>query len=155
MAELKDLDQSGTPGGDALGSILNPFSAGLTADAVASAKSEAGKLVDSVKNGGFTITEEGVKPMLDAIREMRDKLLDLHVHARTLDQAPQLGSHPYGYEVAAHVQKGGSGQPGSAAVVLDQFDAVLQQVGEALERASGQYREADEGAQDSVKKPLA
>ena len=153
MVELRDLDSSGAP--PSLASIIDPFSAGLSEDAVASARAEAGKLVDSVKSGGFTITEEGVKPMLDAIRELRDQLTDVQSTAHGLSDAPQLGSHPYGYEVAAHVQKGGSGPSGSAIVVLSQFDAVLQQVAEALERASGQYQEADESAQDPLNKPLA
>jgi hypothetical protein len=153
MVELRDLNSSGAP--PSLASVIAPFSAGLSADAVASAKSEAGKLVDSVKSGGFTITEEGVKPMLDAIRELRGDLQDLQITGSALEQAPQLGSHPYGYQVATHVQKGGSGQPGSANVVLEQFDTILQQVGEALERASGRYQGVEEGAQDSLKKPLA
>src|SRR5207302_1358399 len=100
------------------------------------------KLVDAAKGGGFKITAEGVKPLREALMEMRMTLQTLSQDIAPLNQAPQLGSHPYGHTVAAHDQKGASEATGSATAAIDQLRQVLIQADEALARAAGLYKES-------------
>ncbi|WP_233357257.1 hypothetical protein [Saccharomonospora iraqiensis] len=45
----------------------------LNADAVNRMNDGAQKMLDSVKNDGFQITERGVEPLLKAVRNARDR----------------------------------------------------------------------------------
>lgn len=124
---------------------------GISADAVAATKAETQKLVNAAKSGGFRISEQGVQPLLESIKHMKEELVDLQDTSRTyLSQAPLLGSHEYGYAVAEHDQKGGADEVGSASVVLEQFNTVLDQAAEALERAAGIYQENEDDIRSSV-----
>jgi hypothetical protein len=124
---------------------------GISAKAVEATKVETQKLVSAAKSGGFRISEKGVQPLLDSIRNMKEDLADLRLRSsQFLSQAPKLGSHDYGHTVSAHDQKAGTDEKGSASVVLDQFDLVLDQAAEALERAAGIYQENEDNVQSSV-----
>ncbi|MGW4521562.1 hypothetical protein [Amycolatopsis sp. NPDC004378] len=127
-----------------VGSIIG--TAGINAAALAQASAETAKLVDAAKSGGFKISPEGVAPLRKALADMAEKLEGLFWDTGSLDQAPQLGSHPYGHTVANHDQKSASQSTGSAKVVLEQFKQVLKSADEALARASGLYKEAENQA---------
>ncbi|MGA6165866.1 hypothetical protein [Amycolatopsis magusensis] len=131
-------------------SSLKPLAASMNADAIASTKAETQKLVDAAKSGGFKIEEGAVHGMIDSITKMRDRLKAQMVFNDALKQVPQLGSHDYGHTVAAHDQKGADNEAGSANVVLQQFDQVLVQATEALQRAAGIYDETESTAQSDV-----
>lgn len=151
MPFIPDAGQGGVGIAAGLGGVGAMATSGaLSGRAVASASAETQKLVDAAKSGGFTISEEGVKPLRDALDEMQDKLLHLRQSADRLSQAPQLGSHTYGVTVSEHDQKSAANEQGSALIVLDQFKEVLQQADEALQRAAGIYQEAEAQAQDNV-----
>jgi hypothetical protein len=123
----------------------------MSKEAMEATKAETQELVNAAKSGGFKISEEGVKPLLEAIKDMKEELGDLRLTStQYLSQAPHLGSHDYGHTVALHDQKAGAHETGSAGVVLDQFDVVLDQAAEALERAAGIYRESEDDAQSSM-----
>ncbi|WP_116049002.1 hypothetical protein [Amycolatopsis palatopharyngis] len=125
---------------------------GISAKAVEATKVETQKLVSAAKSGGFRISEKGVQPLLDSIRNMKEELTDVRRDAGLyLSQAPRLGSHDYGHTVAQHDQKGGADEPGSAGVVLQQFELVLDQAAEALERAAGIYQENEDQVESSAK----
>jgi hypothetical protein len=148
MAELRGVNGSAEHEVASRGWVSGIFGPGgsFSGKAVASAGSEAGELLKAAKSGGFRISEQGAKPLLDALTKMRERLFDLRDRVRILDQEPKLGSHEYGRTVAAHDRKTGSGGPGSAQVMLQQFDEVLRQSIEALQRASGQYQDAEGNA---------
>ncbi|MGC7100325.1 hypothetical protein ACPZ19_37060 [Amycolatopsis lurida] len=129
---------------------MKPLASSMNADAIASTKAETQKLVDAAKSGGFKIEEGAVHGMIDSITKMRDRLKAQMVFNTTLSQVPQLGSHDYGLTVAAHDQKGADNEAGSANVVLQQFDQVLVQATEALQRAAGIYDETEATAQSDV-----
>lgn len=138
-------------GGGSFADIVNPLSSGSMSEAVKSVTAETQKLVDAAKSGGFKITPEGVKPIRDALKELVDDLDGLNRKTYVLNQAPQLGSHPYGQTIAAHDQKGASQAEGSAGVVLAQLKEVAKQADEALARAAGLYSETENSALDSLK----
>ncbi|WP_328446310.1 hypothetical protein [Amycolatopsis sp. NBC_00438] len=133
-------------GGGSFADIVNPLSSGSMSEAIKGVTAETQKLVDAAKGGGFKITPEGVKPIRDALNDLVNDLDSLDFNAAMLDQAPQLGNHPYGHTVASHDQKGATEAEGSARVVLGQLKAVAKQADEALARAAGQYKEAENQA---------
>jgi hypothetical protein len=137
-------------GGGSFADIVNPFSSGSMSEAVKSVTAETQKLVDAAKSGGFKITPEGVKPIRDALTELVNDLDALGFQVQALDQAPQLGSHPYGQTIASHDQKSATDAEGSARAVLDQLKQVATQADEALARAAGLYKETENQAFSSL-----
>ncbi|SDZ40709.1 hypothetical protein SAMN05421504_11568 [Amycolatopsis xylanica] len=148
MSFVPDPGQGGTDFGSMVGLVST---GGVSAKAVEQAKAEAAKLVDAAKSGGFKISEEGVKPLREAIAQMQMDLLQLSQGTTFLKQAPRLGSHPYGHTVAQHDQKGAADDVNSAGAVLDQFKTVLELATEALDRASGKYKANEHAVADSIK----
>ena len=138
-------------GGGSMSDIVNPLSSGAMSAAVQAAKAQTDKLVDAAKSGGFKITPEGVKPLRDALTELVKDLNGLGHKVYVLDQAPQLGSHPYGQTVASHDQKSASEASGSARVVLDQLREVATQADEALASAAGLYTATEDQAFSAFK----
>lgn len=114
--------------------------------AIQGVTAETQKLVDAAKSGGFKITPEGVKPIRDALTELVTDLGALQYQTGILDQAPQLGDHPYGHTIAKHDQKSASETEGSATAVLEQLRLVAKQADEALARAAGLYKETESQA---------
>lgn len=137
-------------GGGSLADVINPLSSASMDAAVRSVTAETQKLIDAAKGGGFKITPEGVKPLRDALLDLVNDLDSLYYDTADLDQAPQLGSHPYGQTVAKHDQKGANDATGSAKAVLGQLKQVAQQADEALARAAGLYKETENQAFSSL-----
>ncbi|WP_408630221.1 hypothetical protein [Amycolatopsis mongoliensis] len=133
-------------GGGSMSDIVNPLTSAGMGAAVQSVTAETQKLVDAAKGGGFKITPEGVKPIRDALTELVTDLGALQYQSSMLDQAPQLGDHPYGHTVAKHDQKSASETEGSATAVLEQLRQVAKQADEALARAAGLYKETESQA---------
>jgi hypothetical protein len=138
-------------GGGSIADVMNPLSSGAMGAAVQSFTAETQKLLDAAKGGGFKITPEGVKPIRDALNDLVNDLNDKGESIYTLNQAPQLGNHPYGHTVASHDQKGAAQAENSAGAVLEQLKNVAQQADEALARAAGLYSESENAALDSLK----
>lgn len=137
-------------GGGSMSDIVNPLSSASMGAAVKSVTAETQKLVDAAKGGGFKITPEGVKPLRDALLDLVNDLDNLYFDTVDLDQAPQLGSHPYGQTVAKHDQKSANDATGSAKAVLAELKQVAQQADEALARAAGLYKETENQAFSSL-----
>ncbi|MEU8630703.1 hypothetical protein AB0C38_00945 [Amycolatopsis sp. NPDC048633] len=133
-------------GGGSISDIVNPLSSAGMGAAVQSVTAETQKLVDAAKGGGFKITPEGVKPIRDALTDLINDLGTLQYQSSMLDQAPQLGSHPYGHTIAKHDQKSASEAEGSATAVLEQLRQVAKQADEALARAAGLYKGTENDA---------
>jgi hypothetical protein len=122
--------------GDTMAGTLNAVSA-------AKAVAAAGQLLESAKSGGFRISERGAEPLLVALRRMQERLDAMQPVLHILEQEPRLGSSPYALTVAAHDRKSAIGEQGIVPV-LTQFRQMLRVSIEALERAAGLYREAEE-----------
>ncbi len=133
-------------GGGSMSDIVNPLSSGAMAEAVQSVKAETDKLVASAASGGFRITPEGVKPIRDALTALVKDLDRLGYKVYALDQAPRLGSHPYGQTVASHDQKSATESEGSARAVLGQLREIATQTDKALERATSLYNQTEDEA---------
>ena len=137
-------------GGGSMSDIVNPLSSAGMSAAVKSVTAETQKLVDAAKGGGFKITPEGVKPIRQALLDLVNDLGNLYFTTYALDQAPQLGSHPYGQTVATHDQKSATKAEDSARAVLGQLQQVAKQADEALARAAGLYKETENQAFSSL-----
>jgi hypothetical protein len=137
-------------GGGSFADIVNPLSSAGMSSAIKGVTAETQKLVDAAKSGGFKITPEGVKPIRDALTDLVNDIGTLWFQTAALDQAPQLGSHPYGQTVASHDQKSASESEGSARAVLEQLRQVAKQADEALARAAGMYKETENQAFSSL-----
>jgi hypothetical protein len=125
---------------------------GLNQAAIAQVSAETQKLVAAAKSGGFKITEEGVKPLREALANMSEELRALTLKTGVLNDAPQLGGHPYGKAVAAHDHKGAAQATNSAGAVIEQFKQVVKDADEALARAAGLYKDVEDRAVDATKK---
>ncbi|MGW4482852.1 hypothetical protein ACWEOE_03335 [Amycolatopsis sp. NPDC004368] len=123
--------------------------AGLDPKAVAAAAAETTKLVNAAKSGSFTISGEALEDLRQALSDMVTRVDRLTGSTAALDQAPQLGSHPYGHAVAAHDLKTASQDTGSVRSVLGQFREVLTRADEALAHAGGVYRSGEDSAVDA------
>ncbi|MFF5991455.1 hypothetical protein [Prauserella flavalba] len=144
-------DSGEAPDTSAWGAAIGKAVSAVDSRAIESTKAETEKLLSAARSGGFRISEEGVKPLRDSLTQMRDRLDELTQRTtQYLGQAPKLGSHEYGETVAAHDQKGGANELGSAAVVLDQLREVLRDADEALARAAGIYKENESATTGSL-----
>lgn len=128
---------------------------GLNQEAIAKVSAETQKLVSAAKSGGFKISEEGVKPLREALANMSEELSALKIKTMALNDAPQLGGHPYGKAVAAHDHKGAAQSANSASAVIGQFEQVVKDADEALARAAGLYKGVEDRAIDATKKVQA
>jgi hypothetical protein len=137
-------------GGGTFADVISPFSSGAMSAAVQSVSAETQKLISAAKSGGFKITPEGVKPIRDALTDLVNDLGTLQYQSAMLDQAPQLGNHPYGHTIAKHDQKSATETEGSATAVLEQLRQVAKQADEALARAAGLYKETESDAFSSL-----
>ncbi|EOD67152.1 hypothetical protein [Amycolatopsis vancoresmycina] len=138
-------------GGGSISDIVNPLSSGAMGAAVQAAKEQTDRLVAAAASGGFRITAEGVKPLRDALTALVKDLDGLGHKVYALDQAPQLGSHPYGQTVASHDQKSATEASGSARAVLNQLREVATQADQALARAAGLYTGTEDDAFSALK----
>ncbi|MFI5612469.1 hypothetical protein [Amycolatopsis sp. NPDC051903] len=122
--------------------------AGLDPKAIAAATAETTKLVNAAKSGRFSISGEALEQLRKALSDMVTRVDGLTGSTAALDQAPQLGSHPYGHAVAYHDLRAASESTGSLRSVLGQFRDLLAQADEALAHAGGAYRGAESAAVD-------
>ncbi|WP_007023358.1 hypothetical protein [Saccharomonospora iraqiensis] len=142
------LNESGRPGtgGDTTArTAAGIVGTGLNAEAIDRMNNGAREMLDSVKSGGFQITERGVDPLLKAVRNARDRFGGLQMTLQILTRNPPLGSSPYAHQVASHVRQSADG-PKGIVPVIDALLETLKNLEEALLRASGQYREAETNA---------
>lgn len=107
-------------------------------------------MLDSAKAGGFRVSEEGVDQLLKDIRQARDKLSELGFESQYLGQEPKLGGHVYGRTLAAHDRQSAIGDRG-VLPMLSAFRETLEMVEEAVLRAAGRYREAEDDARAAWK----
>lgn len=142
-------DNTATDGGGG-GGVFDPMSIfGSSGD---NTKLVAGgqAMLDSAKGGGFRISEEGADQILRGIRQAYDKVEGLMRKSRVLSQDPQLGGHEYGKTLAAHDRQSADGERG-VVPMLEALRDTLTMVEEAVQRAAGQYREAEDNAQAAWK----
>ncbi|WP_199430813.1 hypothetical protein [Qaidamihabitans albus] len=141
MPFVPDSGAAGAGAGAAVGAGIGQLMPAMSKQAIAATAAETRKLVEAAKSGGFRISEEGMKPLRDAVMKMQGQLDELGYTIDALEHEPKLGSHDYGREVAAHDQKAANAGAGSATAVVDQFRQVLRDADEALQRAAGIYQE--------------
>lgn len=115
-------------------------SGSMSTKSVEAMTTEAQKLVTAAKAGQFKVTEEGVRPMLEAIRECELIVTRMFNYASRLTQEPPLGSSDYVTKVSTQVATGGT----SAEQSVRQLRTLMVQLEEAFERAAGTYEENED-----------
>lgn len=120
-------------------------SGSMSTKSVEAMTTEAQKLVTAAKAGQFKVTEEGVRPMLEAIRECQIIVTRMLDYAMRLTQKPTLGSSDYVTDVSAQVSTGGT----SAEQSVLQLQELLIQLEEAFQRAAETYEENEQVNQQS------
>jgi pyruvate/oxaloacetate carboxyltransferase len=96
-------------------------------------------LVEAATAGGFLLTEEGGKPIMDAVAKVR---AELEAHRKTLDQIdrePYLSNTPGGVFVSEHARLVASGDEQSLREVLVQVEKVLDDLETGLSTAMDSY----------------
>lgn len=83
-------------------------SGSMSTKSVEAMTTEAQKLVSAAKAGQFKVTEEGVRPMLEAIRECQRHIENMYRYSRRLSQNPPIGSSDYVTQVSVQVATGGT-----------------------------------------------
>ncbi|HJQ45719.1 MAG TPA: hypothetical protein VJ870_05260 [Amycolatopsis sp.] len=146
---VPDAGQPEAPAGDALAAVMRAASGPgsmLSDAAVASAKGEVQKLVDSAKSGGFAISEEGADEYIKVFQGFEDQLADLQRTAYDAGQAPALGTSEYATRIANHTQLIATGDAQSYETALGALASMVQQARAAFEMAKKNYAQMDDEA---------
>src|SRR5690606_39022485 len=106
----------------------------------------ADRMISSAKSGGFTVTKEAADPIIKVLEHFIERTKTMRHEFRAFDQAPPLGDHDYGKNVAEHMWEAANGVR-SAHSALFSLRVVLEKSGEALLRASIQYQAQEESVQ--------
>jgi hypothetical protein len=107
----------------------------------------ADALVSSAKSGGFRVAKDAANAIIKVLNDYISEIDIMKGGLRVLEQAPQLGDHPYGKKVAQHMWEAANDDR-SARAALDRLQTVLTQSRDALLHASNQYQEQEESARD-------
>lgn len=119
---------------------------------VGSMASEAKKMLDSAKSGGFLVSPEAAQPIMDTFEEMKKRIESLVSELENIAAIePPLGDHDYGKRVALHQQSAFSGEKDSPVPMLGQLHRVLFDAHDALKIAVSKYSESESAASDLFK----
>lgn len=114
--------------------------------------SEAKEMLKSAKSGGFRVSEEAAKPIIETLDEMKGRVESLAVELENVSSfEPTLGEHDYGKRAARHQQQAFAGDEGSAVQVLRSLHGVLADSRDALDVAMKNYRDSETVASDTFK----
>lgn len=151
MAIIEDGGSSTDLFGGVIGAAAQAVDAGVNSAALAQAQQAAQGLKDAASAGKIRISEAGFNSFMKALNDCEDHLGQLRENLHSITQAPKLGSSPYAQQVAAHVEKGGTGLTQSADAVVDQFSEILNTTRDALNQARKAYQENEHGNVQALK----
>lgn len=100
-------------------------------------------LAEAASSGGFLLTEQGGKPIMDAIGKVR---AELAAHRRTLDQIdrePYLSDTLGGKFVAEHARLVAAGDEQSLREVVAQVEQVIDDLENGLSTAMDSYENVE------------
>ncbi len=143
---------TGAVGGAVGGGAAAAMGASLNTKDVNSMASEAKKMLDSARSGGFRVSEEAAQPIIDVLDEMKGRVEELrHEFMGIASMEPTRGAHDYGKQVAAHQHEAFSGVEGSASQVLYDLFHVLEDAQAALKVAVEKYKESEAVASETFR----
>lgn len=132
-------------------SAMSAFNKSMGAETMSEVTRSADRMVASAKSGGFQVTKEAADPIIKVLEDFIDRIETLRSELAVFDQLPTLGSHQYGQLVAQHMHEAANDNQ-SARASTESLQVVLKKSLEALLRASGQYDEQEESAEDVFRK---
>lgn len=143
-------DEPAKSGG--VGGAVAAMAASFNTKDVSSMASGAKEMLKSAKSGGFRVSEEAAKPIMDVLEEMKGRVEELaNELANIAVTEPALGNHDYGKRAAAHQQSAFALEDGSPVRVLQSLHGVLTDSHEALKAAVRKYSESESAAQEVFK----
>ncbi|WP_158888555.1 hypothetical protein [Amycolatopsis anabasis] len=120
----------------------------LSKQAIEATKTEARKLTDSARSGGFAISEQGADEYIRVFREFEDALDSVKRKLDTAGQEPKLGGSNYATLISDRTRLMASGDEQSYETQLTSLGEIVRQAREAFELAKKQYSRIDgEGVQ--------
>ncbi len=132
-------------------SAMSAFNKSMGAETMSEVTRSADRMVASAKSGGFQVTKEAADPIIKVLEDFIDQIESMRSDLTVFDQMPSLGGHQYGQLVARHMHEAANdGQ--SARAAAESLQVVLRKSREALLRASDQYDEREESAEDIFRK---
>ncbi|CAM2856568.1 hypothetical protein SAXI111661_04895 [Saccharomonospora xinjiangensis] len=138
------------PGGGALSMAMAAMDKSMGAKAMAEVTRSADRLVESAKSGGFRVTKEGADPIIKVLEEFIERAGRLSGELDVFNQEMELGNHDYGKLVSREMWKAANDER-SARAALRSLRIILEKSREALLRASGQYQEQEDQAEDTFR----
>lgn len=111
----------------------------------AKASSAAKEMLSSAKSGGFRISDNAAKGLMQVLDKMDVDLDDLRAKGMILQEDPKLGEHDYGKRVSAHDLKSADGDSGVIRA-LDELSSVVRDARDALKIAIDNYHKQEDDA---------
>ncbi|MET0235747.1 MAG: hypothetical protein ABW224_13975 [Kibdelosporangium sp.] len=108
-------------------------------------------LVEAAGAGGFVVTEEGGRPIIDAIAKVRAELEAHRKTLRQIDREPYLSNTPGGRFVADHDRLVAAGDEQSLREVLAQAERVLDDLEAGISMAMDGYGDVDDAGSRLIK----
>ncbi|EHR59547.1 hypothetical protein [Saccharomonospora cyanea] len=136
--------------GGALSKVMSAMDKSMGTEAMAEVTRSADQMVASAKSGGFKVTPEAADPIIKVLEDFIDRITTMMIGLDVFDQAPPLGDHAYGKLVAQRMHEAANDER-SGRAALNSLQIVLERSREALLRASNQYQEQEESAQNSFR----
>ncbi|KAA2261033.1 hypothetical protein F0L68_18965 [Solihabitans fulvus] len=99
----------------------------------------------AAESGGFAVSEEGGKALIDAIVKMQDGVHQSRLELENVKQDSKLGTSPDALVMVQYNKQVADGDPQSFAHVLQQFSTVLDETKAAINKAMSNYRNTDSG----------
>jgi hypothetical protein len=112
--------------------------------------SEAVSGITAAANAGFTISEGGGQPLLNAIQELQTEIRTALLKATQLEAEPQLGSTPAASVYKPFLATVASDPTQGAIPVLKKLQADLNDAHTAIQKSMANYQGTDQGAASSV-----
>jgi len=130
-----------TASGEAIGAVAQKVTSGALLDtaSVSDFNKQAHQIKDSAENGGWAISEEGMRVYKKACDTFLDRYDEMIEKAKRLERQVKLGSSPYAYEVADFNVKVANGDESSLIPNLQLMKDGYDQLKEALTIAMKNY----------------
>jgi hypothetical protein len=106
--------------------------------------------ITAAANAGFTISESGGQPLLDAIQELQTEIRNALNQSHRLERQPDLGSTPAATVYKPFLATIASDPTQGAIPVLKKLQGDLADAHTAIQKSMANYKGTDEGAASGV-----
>lgn len=146
IAEQQGASAESNSNDGAIGAVAQKVTSGALLDnaSVSDFNKQAHEIKDSAENGGWAISEEGMRVYRKACDTFLDRYDEMIEKAKRLERQVKLGSSPYAYQVAEFNVKVANGDESSLIPNLQLMKDGYDQLKEALVIAMKNYNENED-----------